>query len=333
MLGTMNTELSRLFGLTVPVIAAPMAGVADARLAIAVSRAGALGCIGIGSTRTAEWAHEQVTDAAAAGVPFGVGFMGWALENDAAPFDAALAANPALVSISFADPIDDLGRWVGRARAAGAVVAVQIGTAAEAESAERMGASLIVARGGEAGGHGRNDVATLPLLQEVLEAVHAPVLAAGGISGARGLAAVLAAGAAGAWVGTAFAGCIEATSSPAARHAMSGAQTTDTRHTRVFDIAQRLDWPAVFGGRALENDFTASWADRPDLLQSALTAPDTESAATITADMMRARAAADVRTAPVYCGQGVARIHIDVPASDVVAEFARATELLRLAAS
>ncbi|MEO7126810.1 MAG: nitronate monooxygenase [Nakamurella sp.] len=329
----MNTELSRLFGLTVPVIAAPMAGVADARLAIAVSRAGALGCIGIGSTRTAQWVDEQVARAAEANIPFGVGFMGWALDHDAAPFDAALAANPALVSISFADPIDDLGRWVGRARAAGAVVAVQIGTIAEAVSAERIGASLIVARGSEAGGHGRNDVATLPLLQEVLETVHPPVLAAGGISGSRGLAAVLAAGAAGAWVGTAFAGCIEATSSPAARQAMSGARATDTRHTRIFDIAQQLDWPRVFGGRALENDFTAAWADRPDLLQSAITAPETESAATISAGMARALGVADVRTAPVYCGQGVSRIHIDVPASDVVAEFARATELLRSAAS
>src|SRR5699024_10068429 len=112
------------------------------------------------------------------------------------------------------------------------------------------------------GGHGRNAVATLPLLQEVLDAVSVPVLAAGGISGPRGLAAVLAAGAAGAWVGTAFAGCREATNSPDAQRAMDRAAATDTVYGRTFDIAQRLAWPEQFGARALRNSFTETWAGR-----------------------------------------------------------------------
>src|SRR5262249_21849694 len=84
-------------------------------------------------------------------------------------------------------------------REAGVTVATQAGTLAEAQAAEQAGVDVIVARGGEGGGHGRNDVATLPLLQMVLDAVAAPVLAAGGITRPPGPAAVLAAGAGGAW--------------------------------------------------------------------------------------------------------------------------------------
>ena len=274
-----------------------------------------------------------------AGVPFGVGFMAWALAVDSTAFDIALEARPALVSISFGE----VEPWVTRAREVGAVVAVQAGTVAEAVAAERAGAGLVVARGGEAGGHGRNEVATLPLLQEVLDTVSVPVLAAGGISGPRGLAAVLAAGAAGAWVGTAFAGCTEATSSPAARRVMARAGATGTVYGRVFDIAQRLAWPPEYGGRALVNDFTREWLGRETDLAAAVSvdravpaagggAPDAGGKPDVTTAMARARAEGDVSMAPVYCGQGVGRIRVDVPAAEVVAEFARAADLLRASA-
>lgn len=324
----MQTALTDIFGIDVPIVSAPMAGVADADLAVAVTRAGALGCIGIGSTRTADWVGEQVDRATGSGAQFGVGFMAWALATDSAAFDRALEAHPALVSISFGE----VAPWVARAREAGARVAVQAGTVAEAVEAEQAGASFVVARGAEAGGHGRDAVATLPLLQEVLDAVSLPVLAAGGISGARGLAAALAAGAAGAWVGTAFAGCVEATSSPQARRAMGAAAATGTVYARVFDIAQRLSWPTEFGGRALANDFTRDWVGREADLAALVGDQRADDAAGVTAVMARARAAGDVAAAPVYCGQGVGRIRVDVPAADVVAEFARADDLLRAAA-
>lgn len=319
----METALTRLLNLSVPVVCAPMAGVADARLAVAVSRAGALGCIGVGSTRDAAWVSDQLRQVGEAGVPFGVGFMAWALPADSSGFELALAAGPALVSISFGD----VAPWVARAREAGVAVAVQAGTLAEAVAAERAGASVVVARGAEGGGHGENRIATLPLLQQVLDAVAVPVVAAGGIATARGLAAVLAAGAAGAWVGTAFAGCVEAASSPAARAAMAAADGADTTYGRLFDIAQRLAWPDRFGGRALANEFTRSWEGRDADL-----AAEVGAAEEVTAAMARARAGGDVAMAPVYCGQGVGQIRVDVPAAQVVADLARAEELLRAAA-
>lgn len=326
-----TTTLTALLHIDIPVVSAPMAGVAGAGLAVAVSRAGGLGTIGIGSTATAEWAAAATAEAAAAGVPFGAGFMGWALDRDAAAFEAALAARPTLVSVSFADPIGDLAPWIARAHEAGAIVAVQAGTAAEAVAAERLGADLVVARGSEAGGHGRAEVATLPLLQQVLDSVTVPVLAAGGIAGPRGLAAILAAGAAGAWVGTAFAGCIESTSSPNARRAMATATGADTCYTSVFDVAQRIDWPAGFGGRALANDFTRTWAGRTGRLRDSLEAAMLTGGSQITADMAAARAAGNVAIAPVYCGEGVGQIRVDVPAAEILADFARAADLLSAA--
>lgn len=313
------------WGRSVPVVSAPMAGAADAALAIAVSRAGALGGIGIGSTRGPEWIRAQLDALAAADVPFCIGLMAWSLPADDTAFALALAARPALLSIS----LGDLHPWIDRAKEAGITVAVQIGTAAEALAAERSGADMIVARGAEAGGHGRDAVATLPLLQQVLDTVAVPVLAAGGIATARGLAAVLAAGAAGAWVGTAFVGCVEATAGPAVRAALEAADGSHTVYTRAFDIAQRLPWPARYGGRALANDFTARWGGHDEALAGRIA--DEEPDAGITAAMRAARAAGDPATAPVYAGQGVGQIRVGVPAAAVIAEFARAPGLVRRA--
>ncbi len=117
---------------------------------------------------------------------------------------------------------------------AGIPVATQVGTVDDARQAADHGIDVLVARGGEGGGHGRDEMATLPLLQEVLEAVEVPVVAAGGIANARGLAAVLAAGAVGAWVGTAFLGCVETAWSEAARQSVIEAGDGDTIYTRVL---------------------------------------------------------------------------------------------------
>ena len=103
---------------------------------------------------------------------------------------------------------------------------------------------------------------TLPLLQMILDRTERPVLAAGGILNRRGLAAVLAAGAHGAWVGTAFLGCAEAEMSPSARARLIG--ETETGYGRVFDVAQELAWPREFGGRALVNDFFEEWVGREE---------------------------------------------------------------------
>lgn len=315
----MRTWLSERFGLDVPVVCAPMAGAAAGELAAAVCRGGGLGMVGAGSAATPEWIGEQCRIAGAAGRPFGVGLLAWALADNPGQLDAVLAARPALVSVSFGP----YRRYLPTLRQAGVTVATQAGTVAEAQAAEQAGVDVIVARGGEGGGHGRNDVATLPLLQQVLDTVATPVLAAGGITGPRGLAAVLAAGAVGAWMGTAFLACTEAATTPAARDKLFAATDTSTAYGRVFDIAQRQAWPPEYGGRALRNRFFDRWAGHEHDLQADASAQ---------AELAAARDRGDYDTAYIYAGQGAAQLTRQRPAAEVLAELATAEDLLQRAA-
>jgi nitronate monooxygenase len=182
------------------------------------------------------------------------------------------------------------------------------------------GVDLIVARGAEAGGHGRNEIATLPLLEAVLDrAGGTPVLAAGGISTGRGVAAVLAAGASGAWVGTAFLACPEATNTSAARARICAARSDETIYTRVFDIAQRIPWPPPYGGRALANDFTRRWHGHEEAL-----AQDDEASAQLSSAML----ASDYGVAHLYAGQGVGSVTAERPAADVMATLSEQAQRL-----
>ncbi|HET6626309.1 MAG TPA: nitronate monooxygenase [Nocardioidaceae bacterium] len=312
----MRNWLTERFELTVPVIGAPMAGPGEGALAAAVSAGGGLGMIGVNASRDAGWVAAQADLAGAGGQRFGIGLMAWALESRPEQLDAAVAAGPALVSVSFGD----FEPHVTRLKEAGIAVTTQAGNLDEALRAERAGVDLVVARGAEAGGHGRDEVGTLPLLQTVLEHVTVPVVAAGGIAGPRGLAAVLAAGAVGAWVGTAFLGCPEAGNTSAARRALFAATDAGTSYGRVFDVAQQLPWPPEFGGRGLRNTYFDTWSDRLDEL-----AHDDAAAEQLRA----ARADEDFDTAYLYAGQGVGLLREERPASDVLADFARAAELLK----
>jgi nitronate monooxygenase len=299
----LTTWLTERFDLTVPVVSAPMAGVSGGRLAAAVSAAGGLGMIGIGYEPAATVVAEAAT-ARAGGRPFGVGLIAWVAEGRPDLVEAAIAAKPALLSLSFGA----YAQHVTAARDAGIVVATQAGTVDDARRAADAGVDVVVARGGEGGGHGRGEVATLPLLQGVLDAVDVPVVAAGGIATARGLAAVLAAGAAGALVGTAFLACPEGLNQPAARSAVLEAGETDTIYTTVLDIGRGIPWPPEYGGRALRNAFAEKWHGREDELRD------------------KGERAAE---AAVWAGQAVGLVSRERPAAEVVADFAAAESLLR----
>ncbi len=242
--------------------------------------------------------------------------MAWGLDEDDAQLAAVLDLRPRLVSVSFGafEP------YVERLAAAGVPVTVQVGNPAEAVRAQRAGADFLVARGAEAGGHGRNDIGLLPLLQVLLDTVDLPVVAAGGIGSARGLAAVLAAGAVGAWVGTALLTAHEANNSPAARQRLIAAGHDETAYGRVFDVAQRLGWPPEYGGRGLRNAYVDRWEHRLDELA---VDPDAQE------QLRRAQQDEDYDTANLYAGQGVGSLGAERPAAAVIAELARAEGLLR----
>ena len=313
----MQTWLTRTLGIDVPLIQAPMARVSEGRLAAAVSEAGALGMIGVGPAASAEWVAEQSRVASSTGGPYGIGLMAWALEENPAQLDAVVESDARLVSVSFGA----FEEPVRRLKAAGKIVTTQVGNLDDSRRAEGAGVDFVVARGGEGGGHGRNDIGTLPLLQMVLDTVELPVVAAGGVANARGLAAVLAAGAAGAWAGTAFLTCRESAFPPASRERLIAVGDAATAYGRVFDIAQRAGWPSEFGGRALRNAFFDEWEHHEDDLASDPAAAERYSLALEEPDF---------DTAAIYAGQGAALLHSETTAAHVVAAFATADDRLRL---
>ncbi|WP_245177103.1 nitronate monooxygenase [Geodermatophilus sp. DF01_2] len=245
--------------------------------------------------------------------------MAWALAERPELLDAAVAARPALVSVSFGDPAPA----VGPLHEAGIAVAAQVNTADDVRRAQEAGVDLLVAQGTEAGGH-TGHRATLPLLQEVLALADRPVLAAGGIATGAGIAAALVAGAAGVWIGTPLLACPEALNSPAARARVCAARGEDTVLTRAFDVAQGLAWPERWPGRALVNDFSREWHGREEEL-----AADAEA----TRRVVEARRTGDLAAAPLYAGESVGLVTAERPAADVVRDLAVGAErALRAAA-
>ena len=249
----MTTPVCDMLGIQQPIIQAPMAAVPQ--LAAAVSNAGALGMV------TLTWSDDAgavVRDTAAlTGRPFGGNFI---LTSDHhRRLDQALAAGLRIVSFMWGDPT----AYVNPVHDAGGLVLHTVGSAAEARRAVAAGVDVIVAQGWEAGGHVWGTVATLPLVPAVVDAVApVPVIAAGGIGDARGVAAVLALGAQAAWLGTRFLLAREMPLHQDYRHALIAAAETDPQwYPDLYDIG----WPDA-PHRALRNSTAAAWeaAGPPD---------------------------------------------------------------------
>jgi nitronate monooxygenase len=262
----LHTYLTTSWHLRYPIIGAPMAFVGRGRLAHAVSQAGGLGMIGIGSTESVDFLRQEASTARGDDqTRFGIGMHAWAMEKRADLLDAAIESRPFLISLSFGSPAP----YVERIHQHGILLATQVNSRAEAMQVEKDGVDLIVVQGMEAGGHVSGQVSTLPLLQAVLDTIQIPVLVAGGIASPRGVAAALAAGAEGVWIGTAFLASPECENTEQARSFILQAQETDTILTRAFDVAQGLAWPAQYPGRALCNRFTDQWHSHIDELPQA----------------------------------------------------------------
>ncbi len=311
----LHTYLTTSWQLRYPIIGAPMAYAGQGRLARAVSQAGGLGMIGIGSKHSVEFIAQEA--AIARGTDqgrFGIGLMAWALELRPELLHAAIQARPFLISISFGSPAP----YVEPLHAEGIYLATQVHTQAEAIEAERAGVDLIVVQGTEAGGH-TGQVSTLPLLQSVLEAVHVPVLAAGGIASPRGVAAALAAGAEGVWVGTCLLASPESETSEQARSRILQAQETETVLTRAFDVAQGIPWPTQYPGRALQNRFTDQWHSQIEELTR------DEQARQQLAEAIKSK---NYDLAHIYAGEAVGLVKQAQPAAEVIRQLGDGAEQL-----
>ena len=266
--------LQQLFGIDLPIVQAPMAGVQGSALAVAVSNAGGLGSLPCAMLGAEALRQELAAIRSQTDKPFNVNFFCHAppqasADRDAAwrdalapffaelgldpevpagprrqPFDAGAADllaefRPPVVSFHFGLPAPEL---LARVRGWGAKVLSSATTVDEALWLEARGVDAIIAQGLEAGGHRGMflsdqldaQVGTFALVRQVVQAVKTPVIAAGGIADAQGVAAALALGAAGAQVGTAYLLCPEATTTALHRQALSSEAARVTAVTNVF---------------------------------------------------------------------------------------------------
>jgi nitronate monooxygenase len=267
--------LQELFGIDLPIVQAPMAGVQGHALAAAVSNAGALGSLPCALFTMAVMRDELGALRAATTRPFNVNFFchptptpdaqteaAWRLALEPyyrefgldphppvsaasrAPFSEEAAEllaqfRPAVVSFHFGLPSPELLALV---RSWGAKVLSSATSVDEARWLQAQGVDAIIAQGAEAGGHRGSflsadlttQLGTFALVPQVVRAVNLPVIAAGGIADAAGVAAALALGAAGVQIGTSYLLCPEATTSAVHRAALQSAAAPHTALTNLF---------------------------------------------------------------------------------------------------
>jgi nitronate monooxygenase len=312
----MKTRLTEFFGIEHPIVSAPMAQISGGRLAAAVSSGGGLGLIGGGYGDSA-WLQREF--GLADGARVGCGFITWSLARAPELLEETLAWQPATVMLSFGG----LQPFAERVRAAGIPVIAQVQTLEQARLALDAGAEILVAQGGEAGGHGMTVRSTFTLVPDVVDlaAGRAPetlVLAAGGVADGRGLAAALMLGADGVVVGTRFWASTEALVSPRAHERALGASGDSTYRTRVYDHVRRLDWPPEYNERALSNPFVDRWHDNEaELLASLPDAVKTFEAAV---------AAEDFGAAAILIGESIGLVDAVRPAAHIMADMASQAE-------
>ncbi len=251
----MNELLRNRLRMGLPVVQAPIGSASTAELAAAVSNAGGLGMLAMSWRTPVEVELLVQRTRRLTSRAFGANLV-----VDRPQFErleVCLQNEVEVVSTFWGDPAP----YTSKIHAAGAVHFHTVGSADEARRAVAVGVDVIVAQGWEAGGHVWGQVASLPLIPAVVDAIRpVPVLAAGGIADGRGLAAVLALGAAGAWVGSRYLLAHEADVHPRYRSALVSATECDTFYGVVFDGG----WPEA-PHRGLNNRTVANWeaAGRP----------------------------------------------------------------------
>jgi nitronate monooxygenase len=317
---TIATRFTELVGCQVPIQLAGMGAASTPALAAAISNAGGLGML-------SATAHDLPADIdamvhAAPGRPFGVNFLRPFF--DRAALEAVVSRVP-LVEWFWGQPDPVL---VGVAHEAGALVAWQVGSADEARAAAGAGCDLVVVQGVEAGGHVRGAIGLLPLLDAVLDTVEVPVVAAGGIGTARGFAAVLAAGASAARLGTRFVATPESGAHPGYQQALVAAAADDTVLTATYsvgwpDAPHRVLRAAVEAVSALDDEVVGDviGAGEPvPIPRFAVRPPDRATRGRIDAMAL-------------YAGQSVGGVKAITSAAEVVRELAEGAERLLSAAA
>ncbi|WP_304176537.1 nitronate monooxygenase family protein [Phenylobacterium aquaticum] len=251
---SLHTPLCDLLGVKRPIMLAGMGGVSYAELAAAVTNAGGYGVLGMAGC-TPDFIREQMrqvrklTDG-----PFGVDLLAASPESLTAAVEIIIdeGASSFVAGLGVPMPIME------KLKKAGLKVMVVCGAVKHAVKAEQAGCDAVICQGGEGGGH-TGLVGTLPLVAQAVDAVKIPVVAAGGIYDGRGLAAALALGATGVWMGTRFIASAEAHAGEMYRQTIVDSTDEDTVRTRCYSGKPM---------RVRKNPYVADWETRPQDIQA-----------------------------------------------------------------
>ncbi|KAJ3412416.1 hypothetical protein HDV05_000774 [Chytridiales sp. JEL 0842] len=259
-----RTELTDLLGILQPIICPPMASVSNPDLVSAINNAGCLGFLAVGYNKDPEILKEEMRQVKlkSPGKPLGVGFITWTIAEQPQMFDAILEDPPQAVWFSFGDASSYIHTL--KSRHPDTLIFVQTHSVSTAILAtDSWGADVIIAQGSEAGGHGHSKGQGIwTLMGEVNDAVgdRVCVVAAGGVTNGKQLAAALLLGVSGVVIGTRLCASKEASLHPSAKQRLieSNEGGQSTIRTRVFEGLRNLKWPLEFNFRVLRNDVTDS---------------------------------------------------------------------------
>jgi enoyl-[acyl-carrier protein] reductase II len=237
----------------VPIFLAGMGGVAHSEVCAAVSEAGGYGTLGM-ATRSPDQIREEMREVRRrTDNPFGVDLLAALPEQMLKAIDVIIeeGASAFIAGLGVPRPVID------KCHAAGLKVVSMCGKVKHAVAAEEAGCDLVVAQGTEAGGH-TGKVAGLALIPQVVDAVDIPVVAAGSIVDGRGVAAALALGAQGVWMGTRFIASQEAHAAEKYKKRITEIREDQTIVTRCYSGKTM---------RVIQNAYVEDWERRPEEIQ------------------------------------------------------------------
>ena len=251
----MHTRLTELLQIEHPVMLAGMGGVSYHRLVAAVSEAGGIGTLGAAAMESEQMVEEIAATRDLTDKPFGVDLLAALPERMMSDIAHIVSGGASLFVAGLGVPRD----VVARCHDGGVIVASMCGKVRHAIAAAEAGCDLVIAQGTEAGGH-TGTVATMPLVPQIVDAVgdRIPVVAAGGIFDGRGLAAALALGADGVWLGTRFIATPEARAVAGYKDALLRTAEDGTVISRGF-TGKTL--------RAVRNEWTQYVEEHPEVLK------------------------------------------------------------------
>ena len=250
---TLHTPLCDLLEVEHPIMLAGMGGVSYAELAAAVSNAGGYGVLGMAG-RGPDFIREEMRKVRKlTKKPFGVDLLAASPESLTASVDIIIAEGASSFVAGLGVPMPIMEKL----KKAGLKVMVVCGAVKHAVKAEQAGCDAVICQGGEGGGH-TGLVGTMPLVAQVAEQVKIPVVGAGGLYDGRGLAAVLALGAVGVWMGTRFIASKEAHAGGLYRETILEASDESTIRTKSYSGKPM---------RVKKNLWTEDWEGRPQDIQ------------------------------------------------------------------